>query len=251
MKVTKPFGPLHMTDKAPPTTQLFAPVAIRALLNEVLARHMESRACTVEVTFDLNPNIPQRILAGKAFDVGITNPWYVQNLIDAGQVDAASHTPLGRVPLAVAGQDTQVQSVLTSPDGICKLLQSAHSIAFTADGTSGKTFLGVMQRLGLSEQVSGKLVPMGPGHPEISPVGSLAKGDVDVAIAPLTTIMAAPGVYPLAKFPEELNTDIRMSMFLSSASAKKQHAIDLMRFLSDPARDSDFAARGMERFAFD
>ncbi len=247
-----------MTDSSA-AVQLFAPVAIRALLGELLTRFEPDLA--VETVFDLNPIIPKRILAGEPFDAGITNPWYVDELIEAGRVDAGSHHPLGRVPLAMAGpvakgqardlDPAHVEPAASPLDAVRGLLTEARRIAYTADGTSGKTFLDVVERLGLTELIADRLVPMGPAYPVLSPVGALADGEVDIAIAPLTTILARPGIRHLASFPQELGTDIRMSMFASTASAGKPLAAALLQALADPALDDFLASRGMERFAFD
>ena len=56
---------------------------------------------SVTQMIDLNPSIPARILAGEAYDVGLTNPHYARALIASGHAEGASHRAFGRVPLAV------------------------------------------------------------------------------------------------------------------------------------------------------
>ena len=95
-----------------------------------------------------------------------------------------------------------------------KLLLNADSIAYTSTGTSGKTFLRAIEIMGLQDQIRDRLRPMGAGEPPIA----AAKGQVQYAIAPLSRIIAAPGVSPVATFPPELGLDIDMSMFVHRSS---------------------------------
>jgi molybdate transport system substrate-binding protein len=67
---------------------------------------------------------------------------------------------------------------------------------------------------GLNDQIHDRLRPMGAGEPPIA----AARGQVQYAIAPLSRILAAPGVQPIATFPPELGLDIDMSMFVSKNS---------------------------------
>jgi molybdate transport system substrate-binding protein len=240
-----------MNDSISSIVRVFAPVAVSTLINEVLDSFASPPDFAIHITFDLNPNIAPRIISGEPFDVGITNPWYVQDLIDAGYVDANSHIPFAHFPLAIGGRGKDSPVQITSCDGIYGLLRDADSIAYTADGTSGRTFLNTMHRLGVLEEISGKLVPMGPGYDMVSPTKSVAAGKVELAIAPLTTIIATPGIEAIAAFPSTLETDIEMSMFLSNTLENRKLSDAVLQFLSDPLLDGGLAAGGLTRFTFD
>jgi molybdate transport system substrate-binding protein len=229
----------------PPDTgalRIFVPVAIRALFMRLAQRLEAAAGRALAPVLDLNPAIPERILAGEAYDIGLTNPPYVDALVAAGRADGASQRPFGRIPLAIGRRAGMEAAVLTDAAGIAALLRGAESIAYTVDGTSGRTYLDAMARLGLSEAVAPKGRPMGAG----GPVASVAAGETELAVQPLTTIMASAGVIPAAIFPAAAGTQIDISVFLSTLPAAG--ASDVLDVLTRPELDAELAAAGVMRF---
>jgi Bacterial extracellular solute-binding protein len=225
--------------------RIFVPEAIHALIGR-LALRLESASAQVLIQIvDLNPAIAKRIAAGEAFDIGLTNPQYVEALVAAGHVDGATHRPFGRVPLAIGCKAGTEGPVLTDPAEIAALLRGSQSIGYTAAGTSGRTYLDVMARLGLTDSVASKGRPMGAGEP----VASVAAGQTELAVGPLTSILSRPGVVPAAIFPEALGTNIDMSVFLSPSAGAG--AVDVLEMLTGAAIDDELAAAGVVRFEFD
>ena len=221
---------------------MFVPAAIRVLMDKLALRLEKAAGHRLEPVVDLNPRIPERIAAREAFDIGLTNPQYVTALITSGHVDGASHRSFGRVPLAIGRKAGTVGAVLTGTEDIIAMLRSAKSIGFTGAGTSGRTYLQTMERLGLSESIAGKSWPMGPGEP----VASVAAGEAELAIAPLTTIISSSGIVPAAIFPDELGTNIDISIFLSSSP--KEGADAVLDLLSGAELDDEVTAAGLMRF---
>ena len=97
--------------------------------------------------------------------------------------------------------------------------------------------------MGLQDHIRDRLRPMGAGEPPIA----AAKGQVQYAIAPLSRIIAAPGVTPVATLPPELGLDIDMSMFVHKSS-HPEPALQLIRFLSDPGLDAHLRSHGVHRY---
>jgi hypothetical protein len=168
--------------------RIFVPVAIRAIFMRLSPRLEAAAGRALAPVFDLNPAIPERILAGEAYDIGLTNPPYVDALVAAGRADGASQRPFGRIPLATGRRAGMEAPVLTDAAGVAALLRGAESIAYTGEGTSGRTYLDAMARLGLAEAVAPKSRPMGAG----GPVAAVAAGETELAVGPLTVIEIDP-----------------------------------------------------------
>ncbi len=132
--------------------------------------------------------------------------------------------------------------VLTGALGIAALLRGAESIAHTGEGTSGRTYLDAMARLGLAAAVAPKGRPMRAG----GPVASVAAGETELAVGPLTTIMASLGVVPAAIFPAAAGAEIDISVFLSTLSAAG--ASNVLDVLAGTELDAELAAAGVMRF---
>jgi molybdate transport system substrate-binding protein len=218
-------------------------VAVHAEIEDLIPQFTRRHGIEVGVNYDVNPAVAKRVMAGEAFDVGLNNPWYVEEMIKHGLVMPDIHVPFGRVPLTVGAAGSEPKEIVSSPEAVRDLLLNADSIAYTSIGTSGKTFLRAIENMGVQDQIRGRLRPMGAGEPPIA----AAKGEVQYAIAPLSRIIAAPGVVPVATFATELGLDIDMSMFVHKNS-RTESALRLIEFLSDPEFDAYLQSHGVYRY---
>ena len=218
-------------------------VAVHAEIEELVPRFKREHGIEVQVNYDVNPAVARRVMDGEDFDVGLTNPWYVDEMISRGRVVADIHVPFGRVPLTIGAAGPAPDEMASSHEAVRALLLNADSIAYTSIGTSGKTFLRAIDMMGLRDQIGGRLRPMGAGEPPIA----AANGEVQYAISPMSRIVAAPGIAPVAIFPPELGLDIDMSMFVHKSSRHKM-ALPLIQFLADPRWDAFLRSHGVYRY---
>ena len=225
------------------TVLMLAPVALHAVVTALVADFSDASGVSVETEVGLNPEIPRRIAEGAAFDVAITNPGYVVDLVDAGLADGPSHRAFGRVPLAlaVAGETGDAGR---RPSEVADLLLSAETIAYTGAGTSGRIFREMADRLGVLARIEARLRPMEAG----APIRAVAAGHTALAVAPLTVVQATAGVRAAAICPSGMGTDIEMSVFLSRDAAHRADAGKLLSFLTDAGRDESLSRAGVERF---
>lgn len=193
---------------------------------------------------ELNPLIAERIRAGEPCDIALTNPSYATALMHDGFADRGSYRAFGRVSLAVARKGLANGRTIADSQGFEALLRSAKSIALTGAGTSGRTYLDVLERMGLTDSVLPQSHALSAAG---VPAESVAAGDYELAITPLTTVTATPGVVPAAVFPENLGTHIDMSIFRNSASSET--AADVVDVLIHHELDDELAAAGIARFA--
>jgi ABC-type molybdate transport system substrate-binding protein len=218
-------------------------VAVHAEMEDLLPQFTSKHGVDVDVSYDVNPAVAQRFIDGEYFDVGLTNPWYVDKMIALGRIIPNTHVPFGRVPLTIGAAGAPLEEISSSHEAVRSLLLNAHSIAYTSIGTSGKTFLRAIEMMGLQDQIRDRLRPMGAGEPPIA----AARGEVQYAIAPLSRIIAAPGVAPVATFPSELGLDIDMSMFVHT-DGRSRMALRLIQFLSAPEQDAYLRSHGVYRY---
>ncbi len=225
--------------------RLFGPVAIRPLLERLAAGFTAETGWPVASRFELNPKIAELILEGAPFDLALSNPAHIEAVIGAGRAAASTHRAFGRVPLALARRGPPDAAPAESPEAIRALLSGAGSVAYTGEGTSGKTFLDALARLGLSETMASRVRPMGAGEP----VAALAEGAVDLAAAPLSTVLAKAAIAPAAILPPGIAAPIEMSMVLSPDAAARDGPRRLLDRLADRALDAVLAEHGLRRFA--
>jgi molybdate transport system substrate-binding protein len=219
-------------------------VAVHAEIEHLMPQFTRRHGIEVDVNYDVNPAVAKRIMDGEDFDVGLTNPWFFEQMISLGRVIPYIHVPFGRVPLTIGTAGPEPEVAATSHEAVRELLLNADSIAYIATGTSGKTFLRALDVMGLHDQVRDRLRPMGQGEPPVA----AARGEVQYAVAPMSRILAAPGIVPVATFPPELGLNIDMSMFIQRDS-RREPALQLIDFLSDPGLDAYLRSHGVYRYA--
>src|SRR5262245_42576135 len=114
-------------------------VAVHAEIEDLVPQFKREHGIDVQVNYDVNPAVAKRVMDGEDFDVGLTNPWYVEEMISTGRVIPDIHVPFGRVPLTIGAAGPEPDEIATSHDDVRTLLTNADSIAYTSTGTSGKT----------------------------------------------------------------------------------------------------------------
>ncbi|MES0030904.1 substrate-binding domain-containing protein [Mesorhizobium sp. M0040] len=224
--------------------RLFGAIAVRPAILALIPRFETGTGFTVAVRWELNPTVKKQIEAGEAFDLVITNPDLVQDLTASGKVKAGSQVAFGRIAMGVAAKAGSRPLDIGSVEAFEQALKSARSIAYASEGTSGGYFSGLLERLGIADEVKPKLVAI-PGGQTAPAVG---RGEAELGVVPVTSILAAaPDVVLVGRFPEELQSYVDFAIGISADSTDAEAANQLSAFLMSAAVDDILAARGVER----
>jgi molybdate transport system substrate-binding protein len=224
--------------------RLFGAIAVRPAVLAVLPKFDGDTGLTVTAKWELNPVLKKQIEEGEPFDVVITNPNLVEDLAGLGRVATGSQVAFGRVAMGVAAKAGTQPLDIGSVDAFANVLKSAKSIAYASDGTSGGYFSGLLERMGIADQVRPKLVAISGG--QTAP--AVGRGEAELGVVPVTSILAAaPEVMFVGKFPAELQSYIDFAIGISADAADLRAARRLSEFLMSPTVDGILAAKGVER----
>ncbi|MDR6669461.1 substrate-binding domain-containing protein [Rhizobium sp. 1399] len=224
--------------------RLFGAVAVRPAVLAVISRFETISGCKVAVRWELNPTVRKQIEAGEPFDLVITNPDLIEELTALGKVKARSQAAFGRIAMGVAAKEGSPPLDIGSVEAFKHALKNARSIAYACDGTSGGYFSGLLDRLGIAEEVKPKLVPVAGGQT----AAAVGRGEAELGVVPVTSILAAAlEVMLVGKFPAELQSYIDFSIGISANSTSADAARQLSAFLMSAAIDDILAAKGVER----
>ena len=218
------------------------PVALKEAMERLVPEFERGTGHRFGIAVMLNPEVPGHVAAGAEWDVAITNPRHVDEILEAGLGAPGSHRPFGRSPLAFGVRGVVGNAPCQSADDIRAMLLQVETIAVTETGTSGKAFARLTRTLGIRDELRPKLRLMAGGEP----MAALLAGEVAVAALPLTNIALVPGVSVAGICPPELDLHVDLSLCLSrDASAAAREFAD---WLVDPARDAVLGRLGAERF---
>jgi len=224
--------------------RLFGAVAVRPAVLALVSQFETATGYPVAAKFELNPTVKKRIEAGEPFDLVIINPHMVQDLTSLGKVEAGTQVAFGRIAMGVAAKAGGRPLDIGSVEAFEHALKSARSIAYAADGTSGGYFSGLLERLGIADEVKPKLVSIPGGQTALA----VARDEAELAVVPVTSILAAaPDVMLVGRFPAELQSYIDFAIAVSADSRDTEAAKQLLEFLMSTDVDGTLAERGVER----
>ena len=214
----------------------------RAAVRELCAQFERTTGNTVDLVFDVNPEVVNRANAGESFDVAVGNPETIEQLIKSGKVRAESFIDIGRSGLGVAVRAGAPKPDISTAEAFKRTLLAAKAVAFPGKGASGIYFVGLLDRLGIKAEMQGRLKPMAAEDT----VEVVARGEADMVVVVATRIVGVAGVDYLGPIPEALQTNIGFAAGLSAASKEPEAAKALIAFFTAPAAKATLEAKGVE-----
>jgi molybdate transport system substrate-binding protein len=131
---------------------------------------------------------------------------------------------------------------ISSVDAFKQSLLNAKSVAYPQEGTSGAYFMGVLNRLQITEQMKPKLRPSTAG----AGFGMVARGEAEMMVTIIPQLLANPGIEVAGPVPAELQTWIGLAAGVGVAAKEPDAAKALIAFLTTPAAMSVIKAKGWE-----
>jgi molybdate transport system substrate-binding protein len=222
--------------------KILSAAGVSPVVNELNAEFERSTKHKLSVQFMDAPVVKREIDGGKSFDVAISVPTVIDELITQGKLAAGSRADFVR-----AGMGVGVRSGIPKPDigteeAFKRTLLNVKSVSYAAEGASGTYFTTLLSRLGISEDMRPKLRPLSPP----ANVQAVAKGDVDMVVGVASPIIAAPGVEFVGVLPPELQTYLRFAIAVGAATKEPDAAKALVQFFTSADAALVIRAKGME-----
>jgi molybdate transport system substrate-binding protein len=182
--------------------------------------------------------IDAQLARGIPADVVILNRSGLSELIRQSRIVAASDRDLASSPIGVAVRAGEPKPDISTVDGVRQALLQAKVVAVTG---SNPSMLGdVLIRLGIANQVT---VRVGGRYRET--IALVARGDVKLAVMPVSEILNMPGVELGGTVPSELLPTMYAAAIVA-ASNQRDAAQRLIKFLSSDTAIVAIKRNGME-----
>ena len=225
---------------------ILSAAALRPALIQVPPLFEKATGHHVTVGFGNATAIRNKITAGEKGDIIVLPPPEMNELGTRGLIDADTRFDLGVVRLGIAGKAGSGTAAIATPEDLKRALISAVSYGMPdpADGSTSSRFLvKMMEQLGITEAMRAKtrLFPDGTKALE-----AVAKGELALTIAPLTSIATVAGVSLVAPLPEALQVKTVYAAALAKTSAGSPAAKALLQTLKSPEVRALFLAKGVD-----
>jgi molybdate transport system substrate-binding protein len=212
--------------------------AIATVLDAIGSEFERATGNRLNVITGYSPTVVRQLNAGEPFDVVVSLPKAIDELVRNGKVIAETRTKLVR-----SGNGVEVQAGAPKPDissieAFKRTLIDAKSIAYLPVGGVPE----LVARLGIAEAIRSKVT-----MPNADIVSELvAKGEIEIGVIVLTQILTTPGVDLVGPLPREIQI---YATFEGAVGARCMHpnaARALIAFLTGPIAIPVIKAQGME-----
>ncbi len=218
---------------------VMSPIALKPLLAKV-AEDIENSGTKLSISWGESATIKSDIEKGTAFDIAILTPNFVDDLIRQGKLDGTTRTAIATSGLGVAVRKGAQKPDIGTTDAFKRTLLSAASIGIVEHSASSRYVTGLFARLGITEDIKGKLKPLpGPAAPFV------AKGDAEIAITQISAIVPFEGVELAGPLPKEIQL---YTTFTAAARpiANLELANSVLKALVSPEHSSLLKKIGLE-----
>jgi molybdate transport system substrate-binding protein len=206
---------------------------MREVIAETKAKFEAASGHTLAVTVVETGAIRQRVLAGEAFDVIIVPRDVSEQFLAQNRIAAGSERALIRVNFGLAVRADAPKPDTSTPEALKRTFLAAQKVLITdpaTGGISGVHLMEVLNKLGIADEMKGKLVPSrGSGHH----AERVVKGEADLAVQAEHEIRCVPGAAFL-DYPKELQRTIVFTGGIGAAAADASAARAYLAFVTGP-----------------
>jgi molybdate transport system substrate-binding protein len=209
---------------------------------ELVPQFEKASGHTVTTIFTGTLDLQKRVAAGEAYDLILMAGPAIDDFIKSGKV-----VPGSRIDIAKSGVGVGVRAGARKPDissteAVKKTLMAAKSIGYST-GPSGVYLTGLFQRLGVADEIKGKLKQTPTGIF----VGSIvASGEAEIGFQQVSELSHFPGVDFVGPLPADIQQITAFSTGIQVGAKQADAANAWVKFLTAPAAAPAFKSRGLE-----
>lgn len=198
---------------------------------------------TVSFTSGSPGVIQKKLDDGEAFDILIMPVDAIAALERAGKLVAGSRRPLAKVGIGIAIRDGAPKPDIATPDALRKALLAEKTVVMSdsaTGGLSGRNAMEVLRKLGIADEIKGKLVQTQEGQPMIG------RGEAGLGLYNVSEIPRAPGVILLGRAPVAVQVYIEYEAAVAAASPNQTAALAVLKAFGAPSSRPIWEAAGID-----
>jgi molybdate transport system substrate-binding protein len=217
-------------------------MATRQLLAERSSAYRQKTGRSVAIESVGGVDAARRIRTGEKFDIVVLADDAMKKLEQDGFLKPGSRAAFADSAIAVAVRSGARRPDLSDEAATKDAVLSAQSVGYST-GPSGTHVLKLLQRWGVNQSTSVRIIQAPPGVP----VGSLvARGEAELGFQQLSEFLDVPGIDIIGTLPAEIQALTRFSCAVSTLASNEAGARDFISFLTAAEADASIRRHGME-----
>ncbi len=215
---------------------------IKGAIKMILPEYERTSHQQVAIEYGASAVLRRTIEGGEAFDLAILTPAVIAALTKEGKLAPGSRR-VAKSNLAVGMRAGAARTDISTPDAIKRRLLAAKSVTYTKEGASTAAINNLLTRLGIADEINAKTVFQTASDRAEE---SVAEGENELVMAPLSEIVTVRGIEVLGLFPRVFQDPLVMSAGVSANTTNVKSATALIKFLTSATAASAIKANGME-----
>ena len=216
--------------------------SMRGVLDELIPAFERASGKRVALSYDPAQIMMKRIAGGESGDLVILSQPAIDALAGLHKIVPDSRRTLARCGVGIGVRAGAAKPDIGSVEALKRALLEAKSIAHTTHGASGIHFSGIVERLGIANEVKAKAVQNQGGL-----IGTLVvEGKAELAVQQIPELMAVPGLEVVGPLPQELQAISVVTVGIFADARARSDAQALIDFLLLPTSARVFRAKGLE-----
>ena len=209
---------------------------------DLVAQFEKASGHKVTTVFTGTLNVQKRLADGEPYDLLIMAGPAIDDQIKLGRAVAGSRVDFASSGTGLAVRKGAAKPDIGSADALKKTLLAAKSIGYST-GPSGVYILSVFEKLGIADQVKGKLKQTPSGVF----VGTLiATGEAEVGFQQISELAHFDGIDYVGPLPGDLQRVTMFSAGIHAGAKQADAARALVKFITAPGAASVIGKHGLE-----
>ena len=220
--------------------------AVQSMVTALGNEFANANGHELDLNFATVGTLRERLSGGEQTDLAILSESAIAALDKAGLFVPGSIRNLGRTRTGVVIREGAPKPDISTADAFKRALLNAKAVSYSdpkGGGSSGTFFVGLLERLGIADEVNKKAVLKKRGF-EVA--RAVVDGEADIGTTFISEILTIKGAVVAGPLPGELDNPNLYTGAIHKDAAQQDAAIALLAALSDPAGRSRWTAAGLE-----
>jgi molybdate transport system substrate-binding protein len=223
--------------------KVFASNALKTALEELAPQFEKTTEHKLTFNFNAAAMLKAEIEKGAAFDLAILGGPAADDLIKQGKLVATTRTEIARSVAGLAVKKGAPKPDISTTEAFKRALLDARSICYVEQGATGIYLKGLLERLGIAEQLKAKTRLLPPSNPAAHAV---ANGEAEIGMTQISEILPYAGAELVGPLPAEIGLQSVYPAAVSAGAKEPDAAKALIRFLAAPAAIPVLKSKGLE-----
>lgn len=187
-----------------------------------------------------------RLEKGEQADLIVLPAAAVETMEKTGGIVPGSRTDLGRTVTGIAIKEGAPAPDVSTPEAFKRALLKARGVSYSdpaAGGSSGTYFAGLLQKMGIADEVNKRAVLGSRGY-EVAQ--AIVDGRVEIGATFISELLTVPGVRILGPLPGAFYFANIYTGAIPAGSTQRDAAFALLRVLTNPATRDRWVEAGLE-----